>query len=604
MNHLIVLLFVLCCLAPAQTASTQRPPDYEERVAELEQRNAETPGDPDVLDALAGSYAMGARYSDAIRITRLLVTLQPDNLTTRLRLALLYSWNGETDRAIAELRSLGGSGGPEAMELECRLLTWKPDAKGAAACYGKLRQISAPGSAQQTAAELGLARNLSWAGETRPAIRAYREYTGSAPQNTAVDLEFARLLRYQGRYSEAERVVSRILRSEPQNAVALALKSEILHWAGHRSHEAAALSAEALALRPDLPDARAVAVYALKDLGDVRGATESFHELQDRVQAAGFDRQAPYAGAYEYLSEQAPDWGRPRIELPFSTYNDSDGIHETFRASKVTLPLGNNSFWVQGQQYDASAPASSLFSYGPDAGNVRVFSAGGSLHIGPNMQVDSSAGLASFSRGSSQGVFSVGFNGSPVDRWEFHFGVTRNVMPVTPRSIGVGLAFIGLHGAAEYYFDPRTSLQLEGERGFWNDGNRSTSGSVRLQHGFVNFKAFAIDAGPQVRLEAFDRDMTWFSGMFTPDLYQSYEGSIGLHGELAKRLTYEIRPALGAQRITHASNFQASWEIASSLRVAVARQLVLSLNYQRRNYNLVSGNGSYQGLYLQLGLQP
>lgn len=597
-----VVLF--CSLAAAQKNPPRLPDDYAERVAALERQNAQTPDDPEVLEALAGSYAMGERYADALRILRRLVALRPDDDDYRLRLANVYSWSGNMDGALEQTRPLADRGVVAALELQCELLTWKADARGAQACYAKLKSAAKPGSTAEMAAQLGLARNLSWAGRSGPAIRAYREYSRLAPRDGLAATEFARLLMHTGHYSEAERVISAVISADPDNAVALSVKAELLHWAGHRGHEAASLSAEALALNPELPEAQLAAAYALRDVGDRRGATDIFRELQTHVQATGPEKQAAYWGGYEYLRERVPNWGKMQVLLPFTEYNDSDGIHDTSRSALIKLPIGNNAFSISAQEYRSSANPDSIFSFENPIETVRLVSGGPIIHLSRGLDLEASGGVASYRRGFSKGIFSAALTGSPADRWAFSLRAHREVVPVTPRSIAIGLAFTGVDGSAEYFFNSRLSVRLQAGRAFWSDGNKSVTGDFRIQRVLRYSRRLTIDSGPQIRTEAFARYMMPQSGIFTPEFYQCYEGFVGAHGEIGNRVTYEVRSAFGAQRVTGWSDFQMSAEVASSLSVYLTRSLAVSANYTRRNYNVVSGLGAYQGFYVQLGMQP
>src|ERR1051326_3045002 len=136
MKPLFILLF--CGIITAQENPRPDGKEYQLRVAELQDRNKETPNDPEILEALAGSSAMGGRYSEAIAIMRQWIALDPVNPALHVRVANYYAWSGDVDRAIAELRNVPNAG-PDALELQCRLLSWKRDAQGAAQCYAKLR---------------------------------------------------------------------------------------------------------------------------------------------------------------------------------------------------------------------------------------------------------------------------------------------------------------------------------------------------------------------------------------------------------------------------------------------------------------------------------
>ena len=82
----------------AQAPPPQLPADFAERLASLEQAYAAQPANFETLDALAGSYAMANRYSDAIRIVEQMLALPGASSDLHWRLAQLYSWSGQSER--------------------------------------------------------------------------------------------------------------------------------------------------------------------------------------------------------------------------------------------------------------------------------------------------------------------------------------------------------------------------------------------------------------------------------------------------------------------------------------------------------------------------
>src|SRR5690349_18474797 len=99
------LLFTLACTALAFAETLKLPEDFAENLAKLEQAHQAHPQDLQLLDALAGSYAMAADYAKAIGILQQMRSLDPRDRTLDLRLARNYTWAGETSRAIAEYNS-------------------------------------------------------------------------------------------------------------------------------------------------------------------------------------------------------------------------------------------------------------------------------------------------------------------------------------------------------------------------------------------------------------------------------------------------------------------------------------------------------------------
>ena len=100
---LLLLIFATISIVAAQTSKL--PPDFAEKLAALEQARQDHPNDLQVLDALAGSYAMAAEYRKAIAVLEQMRVLNPGDHRGELRLARNYAWAGDTGRAIAAYNS-------------------------------------------------------------------------------------------------------------------------------------------------------------------------------------------------------------------------------------------------------------------------------------------------------------------------------------------------------------------------------------------------------------------------------------------------------------------------------------------------------------------
>ena len=99
------LAVILATISIAAAQTRRLPPDFAERLVALEQARQAQPNDLQVLDALAGSYAMAAEYRKAIAVLKQMQTLNPEDPGLQLRLARNYAWSGGTGHAIAEYNS-------------------------------------------------------------------------------------------------------------------------------------------------------------------------------------------------------------------------------------------------------------------------------------------------------------------------------------------------------------------------------------------------------------------------------------------------------------------------------------------------------------------
>ncbi len=100
MRCCLVLILATVSMAAAQTSKL--PPDFAARLASLEQARQAHPNDLQILEALAGSYAMAAEYRKAIAVLQQMQTLNPQDRGIDLRLARNYAWAGDTRHAIAK----------------------------------------------------------------------------------------------------------------------------------------------------------------------------------------------------------------------------------------------------------------------------------------------------------------------------------------------------------------------------------------------------------------------------------------------------------------------------------------------------------------------
>lgn len=527
----MLLLPMLC----GAWAAAQAPPDYAARVAELERTHQARPSDPQVVEALAGSYTMAGEYQKAIRL---------------------------------------------------------------------LEHI--PAAALTPDLELRLARNLAFAGQTGRAIRRYEAYRHARPHDRQAAVELIRLRRYHGDYEQAEKLCDELLWANPDDYEALALKAEVLHWAGNRRFLARRTAQRAARAAVEYPDAKVAQVYALRDLGQNREARQEFAALSDQVsRRGGVTAQSTFGDAYRLLEGEL---AHPAVVVntpAASVYNDSDGIHNDAWSLRLATPFRDDHRLLLDLGHSrSSAPDSSPFTDRRSVSSRTEFQAGGMFRVAPGA---SFILLGGASRRQSQSglapVFELQVTASPADRWTLEFAAGREFLALTPRAIDRDISSYRLAGGVQYALDSRTSLAVRGERRYWSDDNRSLNAETALRRILHYYKPFMVDAGVLSRWEKFDRDTQFASGFFTPDQYRRHDGFLGLHGELG-RLSWELRGAGGAQRVARAADYRPDWEATATATVRLSRVLRLSGGYQRRNYSLLSRDGWYQGFFVSLGIQP
>ena len=586
-------------LASATLVSAQNvlPPDYAERLAELERYHRADPTDMDTADALAGSYSMGAQYQKAIVVIQEMLAQKHDDPALLLRLAKLLAWAGQSEQSLGILGSAPLIHETEAVEFRCDVLNGMQRPAEAAVCYDALVKTTSGDRARLQPALLGRARNQMWAGNRNAAGRSFEEYLNINPTDTAASLDYIALLQAQGNYSKAEKICDRILERDPHNAQVLARRAEVLFWAGNRGWEGRRNAERAVDLAPDLPMARVAHIATLEALGLNHAASLEARTLPD---------SSSKNDMASYLEGRLNEMNRVHSELPVSVYNDSEGIHNSMYQTAVTIPIrGDHSLGLSASQFYSSAPTGGVFTAGRNRASVREFAVSGTALVAPGVHLLlAGGGSARSGDGTLRPTYNAVLSGSPWDRWTVALGSQREFMKVTPRSIDQGIASTGGFAEIRYWFDSKTSASVKLDRRWWSDQNTSWQGDAVFTRNMIYHRGFHLDAGALTSHESFAHDMLAASGFFNPDHYGRYDGFVNTHGEVKKWLTWELRGEGGTQQILRNAAYQPNWSVTSRLSVKLGQALRIYGSYERRNYTLLAQNGWYQGFYVSLAIQP
>jgi tetratricopeptide (TPR) repeat protein len=485
---------------------------------------------------------------------------------------------------------------PPDLERQCKQWNDRAQAGEAAKCYETLLSANAD-AALRARALLGSARNELWSGNWRRSAGFYEQFVRDVAVSDAsrreAAIEYIQLLRYKGNYARAEKLANELLERDPYDAAVLALRAEVLYWAGHRAHQALRDATRATEIDPNLASARVARMAALEALG--RTAAAVAEGDSDAVKAAS----TPGSMA-SWLARKLNEKTRLRSDPFFSAYNDSDGIHDTRYGSAVTIPVRmDHSLGLRIGEAVSSAPMG-VFTDGRNRASMREFMAEASALLAPGMRLSLSAGGSEIGRGALAPAYEAELSGSPRDRCEVTTRVAREHLAVTPRAIDQQVYSDGASVRVAYWFDARSSASFAmGER-FWSDANRSHEGEAAFTRNLIYGKRFNLDTGALTGHQAFRRDMLAVSGFFTPDHYSRYAGFLATHGEVKDRVIWEFRGEGGAQQITTASGFEPNWAVAARLSARLNRSFWLYGSYERKNYSLVARDGWYQGFYASI----
>ncbi len=603
--HASIAVLLFAAFAAAQT-----PPaadTYADRLQDLEQAHQDDPKDLTVLDALAGSYAMGSRYKDAIGIVQEMIVLRKDDTALVFRLAQLFSWNGQADRSLEQLHRLDLRHNAEAAEFECEVLAGARRASQAERCFDVLSRMVTLNASQRKLALLGRARNGLWSGKWSAAARAYEEYLKADPSDEAVTREYIKLLQYKGDYATAEKLCDQLLRNHPNDAGLLALRADVLFWEGNRNSQARRDAKQAVDLAPGVSDARLAYIASLEALGLNRAASQelqAFHETQ--LTPPGSSESATSKDMADYLANRLEEQTGVKADLPYSEYNDSDGIHNVSYQAALSIPIqGDHTLGLNVSDFSASAPSGGTFTDGQDRATIREFSASVGALVAPGVRLSLQGG-GSIRSGEDtlRPTYNVSISKASWDRWSVALGASREFLKVTPRAIDHDISSYGGFADLRYFFDSRTTASLRVDRKWWSDTNRSIDSEAVLSRKAIYGRRFNLDGGGLGAYEAFDRNMLAVSGFFTPDRYMRYAGFVDLHGDAPGRIAWEVRGEGGAQQIASTAGFDPTWDVTTRLSIKVSRAMRLYGSYERRNYSLLDRNGWYQGFYISLNFQP
>jgi hypothetical protein len=481
-------------------------------------------------------------------------------------------------------------------ESACQALNDARLAREAAVCFEKLlashRQVGEV-DATIVRATLALARNRNWSGDAAGSVHAYEQYLRLVPTDYEATVELIQLLRYRGNYDRAETLCDRLLLKDPSNATVLALRSEILYWAGKRANEARRDAAKAIAIDPESSAARVAHVAALEALGMNHQAWQELHSDHFTSDMA------------KLLETRLSGEIRVRSSVPFSEYNDSDGIHNSSYESQIEIPIhGDHAFRASVGERFASAPEASIFREHRTSMSARMAAIGTDLRVRPGVVLSMTAG-GWMNRGDSlRPTYNAELHGSPWDRWTFGLAARRQFLSVTPRAMERNIFSDSLSVAAERKIHSRTTFVAAFDRQWWSDQNHSYKGEARFERNLFYYKRFNWDAGALTAHQAYSRDLTAVSGFFTPDHYARYDGFTAAHGEMGRNVLWEVRGEGGSQKITTSADFRPDWAVVARMTVHVGPALWLHGAYERKNYSLLARNGWYQGFTVGLAVHP
>jgi tetratricopeptide (TPR) repeat protein len=160
-----------------------------------------------------------------------------------------------------------------------------------------------------------MATALSWADRLARAEHELRSVLAIEPDNLEARIRLARVLSWRGEVTDAVSEADRALRQAPEDRAALQIKADALQWKGELGR--ALPLYEELVKRQDDFDARLGLSYSLLYAGNRMAAEESSRRLAPTTtnQQSRFSK---FQDTFDGIT-------RPRLDLQYSYFNDSDG---------------------------------------------------------------------------------------------------------------------------------------------------------------------------------------------------------------------------------------------------------------------------------------
>lgn len=263
-------------------ANKRRRPDAEVRQAMVaiakwradepeRQRQAKL----DVYLRPAGEAVTRGDFTSAIDLFRKALTLEPDNVDIRFRLAEACLWNGRWNDAISIFTALHGEH-PDDANFVRELGHAYTGARQLDEAINLLRGFL--NTKPDPTIRLELAQILSWTGKLDESIPEFRAVLAQQPDNFDAALGLAYVTAWQGHTTEALAQFEKLLQQRPDNREAQLGHAQVLSWTGHADQALPLL--EAMSKEHANDREIATALQAVRD--SLRQQQE-----QQRVAAAG-----------------------------------------------------------------------------------------------------------------------------------------------------------------------------------------------------------------------------------------------------------------------------------------------------------------------------
>lgn len=485
--------------------------------------------------------AYRSRFDESVRLFRLYMRLEPDDLDGPIALGRTLAWASRFDEAIAvyDAASARDPASPGAALGRAQALAWAGKLDAAIAAYE--RWLAAHPSDRD--ADLALARALSWAGRLADAERRYARLAAGGASPDA-EKGFARVLGWRGDLGASRERWRELTVKYPRDPEAWTGLAQVLRWSGQNAQAREALL-QALALSPGYSDAREQLRWVEAELApSLEPAVIHSSDSDDN------------RGTMASLTAGVTPWWRGRA-------------HATVMHRVADAP-GQRGSATAGRLGAAWSPVSGRWTLRAEAGAERLTAAG-----------DAAA--------TTVPLFALRVAGQPAATLALGAGVSRSPFDETATLIARGIEITAVDVDASLTLRPRLTLAGTVGHGTVSGGrvpNSRTAGSGTLR--WLVWRGVSLAAG--ARTFAYERpsfvrdaggDIVARDGYFAPQRYALLEasgryergGDLGWHvsaeGGLGRQ-TIRIEEARAASRFAQRLALTAGYRVAPGIEVGAS----------------------------------
>ena len=396
---------------------------------------------------------------------------------------------------------------------------------------------------------------LSWDDRLSSAIRELRFVLERDPENRNARIHLARIYSWDGQLTRAVSIADSLLSDSPDDKETLLVKANALEW-DDRFNDAIPLY-EGIISRDGDFDARVGLASSLLYNGN---RTEAQRQAQTLVAADARQRRQ-----LQRLSDAIDREMKPRVEIGYDYYSDSDENHYGRYVARYSLAAGNHDFAVNLGRTGAGESTSA-----DDLAFQADFNASGALGLAAGLGVTRL-------HAPDDAQFPTGYlrlHGHS-RKTLFRATMSSEVLAETSELIAHHIRRLSAGGEITQRITPSWSVSGAYSRMRFSDVNQANDAQVRAE--FTTRQAPRVGLAYQLRFLDYDRQSA--NGYFEPDNFLSHRFSASVNVERRTYFTF-VQVYGGHQRFERFGYRTSEWVkgVRGSFGFNISTDAAISLN--------------------------